>query len=382
MYDEDTAYILQSCGCTVKVDYWWYLQHPVKTDWMRTVPCKKCWAKARLKKAQKIKKQFALPDLDGSDKQIQWAESIRADFFVTIHGCLYGCTGLKKIAKHFDREMKSFTPQQLFIAIDQLRQTRSAHYWIQRRKMRLADIFQEILKNQSEDQYLLEHSSLADEAREEATISPKRKLVRNTPVEIELFGDEVRAWFPYRDKKFWNIIRRVLEFNWTGECWEKTTEMTNSTAIDLAAEAGHRLLSAGYKVMFWDDEIRAKAINGNYTPGRTRWIFVDDKGNFAVKFNYHDDLYKEARKIAGSRYEKPYVRVIPSEFPELLDFAELFDFNFTNEALELVEEQKRIAAEVTLTDVAPVSSRKKKKGRRKLNPDEVTGEIHEDLRDD
>jgi hypothetical protein len=302
--------------------------------------------------------------------------------FSTVYGCCYGCVEHELLEKHFDAEMKMFTIQQLSLAIDRLKQIRSAHYWIERRKMLLGEILGEQLKAVRPEDFLLENCPLADSARAEATVVPKKKVVRNTPVEIKLFGDEVRAMFPYRDKEFWDIIKRVLEFEWTGECWRKTTDMTGTTLVDLAAEAGNALLNAGYRVRIWDEVIRKKAVSGDYNPQRTRWIFVDDQGNFAIKSNYYDDLYDDARKIAGSKYKKPYVRVVPTEFPELLDFAELFEFSFTNEALELIAEQERIAAEITLADVAPVSTRKKKRGRQMLNAADVGDEIHEDLRDD
>ncbi len=277
--------------------------------------------------------------------------------------------------------MRGFTLQQLAVATEQLEHNTSAHYWIQHRELPLKEILSDLLRRDPVEKYFIEHSTLADNARAEATISPSEP-VRDTPVSIESFEREIRVMFPYSDRDFWEIIKLGLGYDWSGSYWVKTLEMTNSTITDLAAEAGHKLLDASYKVVIWDEIIREKAVAGDYKPCRTRWIFVDDDGNFAIKYNYYEDLYDEARKITGSKYKKPYVRVIPSEFLELLDFAELHDFRFTQEAEGLIEEQKRIALEVTLTDVAPLKARKAAPRRPSLNPEDVTGEIHEDLRDD
>ncbi len=71
--ENSNTYVLQhSCRCEIYVDLGWLEAHPVKADWIKTVPCKKCWAKEKLQDALKIKKKFALPDLSGSEKQINW----------------------------------------------------------------------------------------------------------------------------------------------------------------------------------------------------------------------------------------------------------------------------------------------------------------------
>lgn len=75
----------QICGTNVNGE------REKKEEWLKTTKCQECWTKenkikreqehaAALEIAKKTEEQIAMPDLSGSDKQIAWARSLRAEY--------------------------------------------------------------------------------------------------------------------------------------------------------------------------------------------------------------------------------------------------------------------------------------------------------------
>ena len=379
MPDQKVTY---SCGCTADGFRECDGYGPRNPEWLSELPCRKCWAEEKLEEAMRMRKKFNLPALKGSDKQIDWANLIRSKFVQNLYRSLYGCISLWELEKNAMDKFVSLAPEHLFLAVDQLLSNNSAHFWIDNRRLKVGKILLRELEEIDVDQYMINHSLPAEEAFNEAFLSPEEP-VWNTPVEIEIVNEtRVRIRFPYSSRSFWKIVRLELQFDWTGEYWEKTTEMADTSVVDMAADAGHTFLAAGYKVVIWNEAARLKAVSGDYEPIHTRWVFVDEDGYFALKWGRNDNLYKKARNIAGSKYKKPFVRVIPSEYPDLLDFAEMYDFLFTDEADRLIQEQEILAERSLLVDPAPAKSKKVNTNRAILESSKVSNEIDEDLRDD
>lgn len=69
-----------ACGCEeTKQIYGKIVDRQKKADWLETQDCYECQRKAEQKQAQKSAVEQGLPSLEGSDKQIAWAEMIRQE---------------------------------------------------------------------------------------------------------------------------------------------------------------------------------------------------------------------------------------------------------------------------------------------------------------
>ena len=93
--------------------------------------CKECWKAEQAQAAQETAKTFDLAQLEGSEKQIAWANDIRAKLFDKYGDQLKAATDEK--TKNF---MKFLVGQS------------SAKYWIDRRDATLRQLAQEWLKNE------------------------------------------------------------------------------------------------------------------------------------------------------------------------------------------------------------------------------------------
>lgn len=382
-----------------------------KIAWLEDQPCSECYQKqlaeerqAENKAAADENKAAGLPELQGSKKQIPWAETIRKKFVKKLLEIQSRCEieiekyhNDKEFATTADRRFMKIDPSRLPLgctsAVDaDMAMIRAAQHimtelksswWIDHRND-YAHIVLVKVAGELDDKIEVDEKSVdALEAKAEATIMPP-ETVSGTPAEITIEDNAVFICYPIKNRDFWEIVKRKLGFSWSGPKWELQIGVTNGSAVDRAAEAGHRLVAAGFPVILWDGEAREKAIAGTYQPRHSRWITTPvDVKEFRVRWSRGEDFYHESRQIAGSYYERPYVYVPATEYKEVLDFAEQFDFRLSPGAQKLVAEQERLLAGVKIVDPPPVQEANQvDKSRKDLNAADVTGDIDADLRDD
>ena len=245
--------------------------------------------------------------------------------------------------------------------------------------------YQKYPKGFSPDDLNPETKAAKGKIKSNALLSPApEKEVSGTPAEIIRSDKKVLIKYPIKDRDFWEIVKPDLGYSWSGKYWEKEITITDGETIDRIAEAGNKLLAAGFPVIIRDDIARALAVSGEYIPRHTRWITKRlSSGRFCIRWARGEDFYSEARKIATSRYDKPYVTVAPEEFKEILDFAEINNFRLSPGALEVIEEQRKIRAAGSVVDVQLKTEEKKPvdNERPDLDPDNVSGDIDNDLCD-
>ena len=78
--------INHTCGHAEEVQLFGKLEDRYrKIEWLETLPCKACRAKAEVEAASKIEDELKpQPITIGSEKQIAWARSIRAQFLTSV----------------------------------------------------------------------------------------------------------------------------------------------------------------------------------------------------------------------------------------------------------------------------------------------------------
>lgn len=338
--------------------------------------CQSCWQdeqKQQHGQAAETNKATGLPELTGSPAQILWAEGIRH----------------QKIA-HLNEWAKTVetTDQRFALAIENVRNQSAARWWIDNRDNNIRYLVEKISKNMEPPAPPAVQQAAKEgeaEAKAEATILPHNARTA-TVAEIRVVNDTVNIYFPEKRDDFREIVK-ARHFQWKTQYWQRQLNTLNGSAVDRAAEMGHRLLSAGFGIRIFDESLRAKAISGDYEAERTRWILSRTNGpyrdHFVLCWYRPNDLYKAAMRIHGARYDSPHVVVPASQFDEVTDFAERYDFAFSEGAQRIVTEQKALLQGAKRVSVAPIVEPEAIKGQNKPGvltaPDQV--EVDHDLLD-
>ncbi len=289
-----------------------------------------------------------LPALTGSEKQIAWAKTIRASMLDRLEEIV--ATKWNGLLKLSDQECRD--------AIEHIKNTEtSAHWWIDRRHdikspVQLVALLKDRLAGINSD--VSESDTGAMEAAIEATLRPESP-VTETVAEIRAKESSFEIVFPEKRDDFRDLVKGRLKMHWSDGKWARGLGILNGTPADRAAEAGHRLLAAGFPVRIFDDKIRQMVVTGAYNPECSRWISRRAKGDYtgwlSVGWGNDDDFYKAARKLPGSRWDKPGVVVPPENYEEVLDFANKYGFQVSPGAQEVIKAAKEIRQRALIPDL-------------------------------
>lgn len=315
--------------------------------------CYDCYQTEREKENAKAAAEAAeigLPELTGSEKQIGWAEKIRLDAVNQFNGEFLRGTG--ESAKETFAEVMDYV----------LQNRTAASWWIDNRgavadSYGLHSLLQKLISEVEKSK--VEAQPAALEAKAEATVRPESPITE-TVAEIRALESAIEIDFPEKREDFRDLVKFKLSMRWTGNCWQRKLVKTNGTPQDRAAEAGHKLLAAGFPIRIYDEQVRQKAISGGYEPEQTRWIYrrkdgaPEYPGWFAINWGRTDDFYEAARKLKGSRWSKPSVVVPAEQFDQVLDFAGMYNFSLTEAARDLAEEAQQAKEAALVVKVEPV----------------------------
>lgn len=322
--------------------------------------CYKCYEKQKEESHQQAAKvateeavENGLPSLAGSDKQIPWAETIRAEKLAEIDRLITPLdTNMAKVAadpallekansKAVEDGFVDFADsgECLKVAVNQIKATDSAKWWIDNRGEDMRRLLTETAKQIAKTRK--DSIPAAMDAKAEATIRPENP-VTETVAEIRIHEKSVEVVFPEKREDFWQVIKKQLGYAWTEGSWKRAMGIKSGAAADRAAEAGNRLLAAGFCIRIFDPAIREAAISGTFEPESARWIVQRTSGAysgwFAIDWKERDEnLYNAARKLKGSKYDQKAVVVPPEQFEEVLDFAGLYGFRLSPGAHEVAE---------------------------------------------
>jgi|GEM_PF-287588 len=342
-----------------------------------------------------------LPALTGSEKQIAWAETIRSKILenVKIPTEAEFEERLKKLEESgnlerameearragFDDAHHAFACQ--VAGVKQVMAETSAHWWIENRDKRWNVMAMEAAQQIAKQSGVDDNTQEAAEAKTEATVRPETP-VTETVAEIRPLEKHIEVIFPEKREDFWRIIKKQLGYTWSGSCWKRKITATSTNIVDKAAETGHALLAAGFIVRIFDESIRRAAMTGEFVHDNGRWISKlvtgEHKGWFAICWKEDSNaLYQAARKLPGSKWSKPYVVVRAEHFEQVLDFADLYEFNLSIGAQTLADEAQRAKDAAMTASVAAEEHQMPQPGRkpRKLKVPESV-EVAEEFRDE
>lgn len=177
----------------------------------------------------------------------------------------------------------------------------------------------------------------------EATIRPE-DVQSEVITKIRVVEDIIEVHFSEKHDVLYKLAKESLKLSWISGRWERKIVGRNGSVEDRAAEIGHRILAKGFIVRIENEKIRLKALSGEYDPECTNWIGVRSEGPqkdwLYISWAKGDDFYKAAKKISGSRYEKPGICVPPKYFDEVIDFADKHSFRISKLAMKTISNAK------------------------------------------
>lgn len=292
------------------------------------------------RRAMELAKEMELPPLQGTEKQVAWAEKIRQNLIARFDELTQW--DIERFPREYEeyKKIRELTLDDIMAVKHYILENRTTStYFINNR---FDDIYGYIAREYKEalktDEEIAEEAILL-EIKRESTVFPEEKMT-NEVVEITVSPDRVTAKFE-KNEAFRKIVKD-LGFTWNGSAWEKKISETTGSAEERAAELGNKLLNAGFPIMIMDEEIRRNAIDGNFEPECKRWIFQrNGTEKLAIRWEgYSDTLYKRAKSLPGARWDSGSMLVSVEHFELVEEFAELMGFRFTKAARKLIDEYK------------------------------------------
>ena len=341
--------------------------------------CEECYEKQLLEEREKANKEAAekskemeLPELTGSEKQVAWANTLRQKL-------------IDKFEEFKDFEEYSF--EELHTILDYILINKTqARYYIDNRDNNIYEYIDkeknEALKSADIKAAEKNDKKLYEEIKLESTVFPESR-VTNAVAEITV-SDEVVSVVFERNETFRTIVKN-LYYVWEGGRWQKEISEITGTAADRAAELGNKLLNAGFPIMMLDENIRQKAIAGDFEPECNRWVMLrsegEYKGQLVIKWwEQSDKLYKAAKSIPGAHWNNGGMILKVMHYKEVGDFATLCNFKFTKLASEAIEQYKEQLEKVETVQPTKVEEVQLKDGLKEILNSST--DILEDLRED
>lgn len=338
--------------------------------------CPECWEKhlqqereRQNREAAEKAKEMELPELQGTERQVVWAITLRQKLIDQLTKLAENDKELQTLSELYEVKL---TPERVLTVRDYIIENKtSAKYYIDNRDDYIIYTILKEMKNalKTEEQLAAEQieKMREEEIRKESTVYPENR-VTDVPVEIKTAGDTIQVYFE-KNENFRQIVKS-LGYKWEYKCWNRKINYTNGTIEDRVAELGNKLLNAGFPVIILDKIAREKAISGEYEEECKRWIYIRTEGKyegwFSIKWEgRNDSLYKNARKLPGSKWDGA-VMVRIEHYKEVEEFAELYEFRFSNGAREAIEKYKEELENAKIVAPTKIEEKKEKDGLKEI----------------
>lgn len=299
--------------------------------------CPECY-KNKLKKeaemerkiATELYEKYSLCPLKGTEKQIAYAEKYRSSF-------------VKTISNVYKEEVPP-------LILDMLKNMDSAKWYIEHAMDdSYISSYKQMLVNVHRQQ---DNNNTIDKKEKDLYIVPKNKT-KNLEIEIIMKTHYISIRFPY-DKECIDIIH-TLHYSWDSSAkeWYLNLDETTGNRFDRVAESASYFLDKGYVVKCDCTEGRTKLESGDWEPLHMRWIDYNDKTStfFILDRDKNDKVFKHSKTIHGSFYKDYRIQVPEQSVNELNDFAGIFDFKYTDKALNRMNDLQR---EMLILDHDPI----------------------------
>lgn len=339
--------------------------------------CEDCLAKQREEENSKAAAENSaagLPELTGTEKQIAWAETIRAALIPRIREELIRLTKGAEYSDDVVEKLRTETMRRVEAQTD-------ASWWIDNRASATEVVFAIGGKVQEEFERG-DHTPEADEAKQEATIRPETEITE-VVAEISATGSAITIRLPEKIEPFRELVKLSLGYRWDPKAmvWSRKIDKFSGPIKHRMAEAANKILAIGVPVRVFDLEVRDMALQATFQPEKERWLTRVTDGQYAgwiaIRWGREDGLYESARALPGSRYSRPSVVVPVDHYDALQDFADAHGFSVSEGAEEAMQAAKRAHDDAVIATPATAPSASDKPGAMPT----PSGDIDNDLRD-
>lgn len=372
-----------ACGCERTVNlYGKSADRDRKIAWLETQMCPDCAAKARAEALKADESANDLPELVGTPKQVEWAMIIRHRIIENNY-----------LLDDLNREPYNEGERKMQIAITELLTETSAKWWIENRgnnlRTTLGDMYLRAISKEEkaeipEEPETAETDSSADST---VTLAPEGSDTALT-VEIAEAESTITVATPERNDKIMGMIRKRMRGKWdkSDRVWIVPPEGTRRT--DRITEIASVSLAEGYRVKI-PAEYAERVKAGEYRPATSRRITVTTlDGYYCIKWDRSDDdFYKIAKRLPSAQWNSvmKVVKIRPRYYDEVTSFAEMYDFEISDAAMEAMEKARAEAENEEVISVTPTvkspSMPEPSNKPKKIEVPEVI-DIDDDLRDD
>ncbi|MFR8116922.1 MAG: hypothetical protein ACLVAK_07970 [Clostridia bacterium] len=309
--------------------------------------CSDCYKKelaekkaAAFKKCKEEAKKLELINLEGSNKQIEWAIQIRQGFISQYNFYLNKMKEEDKILYNkYHSIMKN--SEDLF---EYLLSINSAKFFIENRSKELYEILEKVLELKNEiiyeetsEEELLQKEQLAvleaENKRESTIMVNSENIVANIVVD----NNKVQVFSTYN--ALLKEILKSLNFKWQNPWTYVVKSETDGNVIDVAVELGVKLIENGINVLSFDNEIKNKILAKDYIPRHKKWLILNKYNELRLKdYNNLNSLYKlcNSNHLLG-KWEASGFTVSVENYQQLLDFCSNNDFKITDKAYKFIE---------------------------------------------
>lgn len=238
-----------------------------------------------------------LPKLEGTEKQVAWANTIRQSLIDKVASFIG-----KGDLGSFDNEAKQRIKDinNMSVVLDYVIDKKvSAEFWINNRESIKWDniefIFKDYIKDALPTDEEVQEKITQQDIELESIISPK-EVIKPGVVEINLVDNTVELVYQ-KDNDFIECVRS-LGYRWKGKWRKNITELTGSYK-DRMAEIGNLLLNEGFSIRIYNSEIRQKAISGQFEREQERWIIFNiEEDKLWIKWEYgNNKLYNTVKNF-------------------------------------------------------------------------------------
>ena len=328
-----------------------------KLAWLESQPCRACQEEAAAKRNKEREKELGLPDLEGSEKQISWATTIRLERFKELDEFIKACegsleAGAKKLkeAEEKGAEAVAMVEQKIARYEERLRKAMAAlevvstmtdsHWWINHRNGYLVEFFEAC--KELEDQK--KEEEIEAETAPEAVVMQPEAPKTTTVAELKA-KDGLILMLSDKDETI-RLAVKAHGFSWNigKRAWVKrVTEMTGK-AEDLLADTARILLEAGIPVK-GPASLKEALESGNYEPECHRWVAVSEGGDkLAINQIKGVSNYPAGKET----WRGDYILVSPNLWREVREFAGLNGYKITRKADEMLRKAEEATVSIKL----------------------------------
>ena len=314
-----------------------HVQRQNRIEYLEGTVCPSCYQKEQEELAEKYDKANDLPELTGSEKQVEWARSIRRNCLQNFESL---CTqweedGRKAVGEivytldNRESEIDKLYQEYADIICDSMSyisEQTTARFFIDNRDdfptkndggysliygSRHTSNFKQVLKRWAEayrDAHDIQKIEAEKEEKEieqrvQVTVEPVNKE-HDTIVTLRKKDSGVNLYSEY-DRDLVDVIHEFpLKMKWNKTSWVFTVEEFRGTFESVMAEFGNILLRKGFIVVFPNQEIADMAVSGNFKRYiRNAFYKIADRDDYIVlKYNEDDDdVYMTIRNIPRAK---------------------------------------------------------------------------------